>query len=154
MTPQQQFEAQLGTLIDKLTLLSKAQLEAQLKGYKAAEVHTIQYIGDHPTANVTQIAKAQYVTRGAVSKMTQRLMKRDLIQRYQKPDNKKALYFRLTSAGEKVYQIHAQLSRGFQQRDQSVFENVAPAEIQATLAFLEHYNQHLTQEITKRGLEK
>ncbi|WP_225353112.1 MarR family transcriptional regulator [Secundilactobacillus paracollinoides] len=97
MNKQAQFMASMSSLIDKTTLLEHTQLDEQLAGYKPAEVHTIEFIGNHPDANVTIIANAMYVTRGAVSKMTRRLMKNALIERYQKPDNKKEIYFRLTA---------------------------------------------------------
>lgn len=152
MDTQQQFLTSLSTLLDKITLLSKEQLATELKGYKPAEVHTIEYIGQHPQANVTQIATALFVTRGAVSKLTKRLMTRGLIERYQQSDNRKEIYFSLTPRGQKVFDIHARLHQGFQQRDQPVFDQADPAQLQATLDFLKQYNDHLDAEITKQGL--
>ena len=35
------------------------------------------------------------MTRGAISKITKKLIKKGIIESYQKPDNKKEIYFRL-----------------------------------------------------------
>lgn len=153
MDAQQQFRASLTTLLDKITLLSKSQLETQLKGFKPAEVHTIEFIGKHQDVNVTKIADAMFVTRGAVSKLTKRLMARELIERYQKPDNKKEIYFRLTPQGRGVFLTHEQLDKEFQQRDQPVFDQTDPVQLQTVLAFLDRYNQHLDHEIEQHHLQ-
>lgn len=147
MDAQQQFQTQLSTLLDKLTLLSQSQLETQLAGYKPAEVHTIQYIGQHPEANVTQIAADLFVTRGAVSKLTRRLITRDLITRHQKPGNQKEIYFQLTPSGQAIYAQHEQLDNAFRKRDQPVFDQADPQQLTAVLDFLTMYNQHLDQQI-------
>ncbi|WP_054654558.1 MarR family transcriptional regulator [Secundilactobacillus silagei] len=89
MTTQQQFYKSLKTLLDKMQLLDQAEMQTKLADFKPAEVHTIQYIGQHIGANVTAIAAGMYVTRGAVSKMTKRLIRRELIEKYQSAENKK-----------------------------------------------------------------
>jgi len=147
---QQQFLSELTTLLDKISLLSHDVLSQQLKGYKAAEVHTIEYIQKHPESNASQIAAGLYVTRGAVSKMTRRLMARHLIERYQKAGNRKETYFRLLPAGQQVFEIHERLNRQFEDRDRDVFERADEQELASTLRFLEQYNQHLDTELEKK----
>ncbi|KRL80966.1 MarR family transcriptional regulator [Secundilactobacillus paracollinoides DSM 15502 = JCM 11969] len=150
LNKQAQFMASMSSLIDKTTLLEHTQLDEQLAGYKPAEVHTIEFIGNHPDANVTIIANAMYVTRGAVSKMTRRLMKNALIERYQKPDNKKEIYFRLTAKGKDVYNTHAALNRQFEDRDAALFTETDQSLVDDTLAFLAAYNQHLDDIINQK----
>lgn len=147
MDEQQAFLDSLSTLLDKITWLNQDALATQLKGFKSAEVHTIDFIGHHPTANVTQIANSLYVTRGAVSKMTRRLITKNLIERYQSPENKKEVYFRLTPAGKHVFDTHARLHQQFNQRDAPVFANADPKQLAATLAFLTDYNEFLDEQI-------
>jgi len=149
MEQQQAFLDSLSTLLDKINWLDHAVLAEQLADFKPAEVHTIAFIGGHQDANVTAIANGLYVTRGAVSKMTRRLITRDLISRYQNPDNQKEVYFRLTSKGEVVRATHARLHQQFNQRDAPVFEQADPEQLQQTLAFLNAYNQFLDQQISR-----
>nr|WP_243465296.1 MarR family transcriptional regulator [Oenococcus oeni] len=147
MDVQVQFMAELSQLIDKLSFLSRDQLKIALKGYKPAEVHTIEFIGEHSETNVTAIASALYVTRGAVSKITKRLISRGLIVRYQKPDNQKEVYFKLTAQGQEVFEIHKKFTNYFMQRDEPIFRD-SPDAVATTLAFLHQYNAFLDQKIT------
>ncbi|GAX01517.1 MarR family transcriptional regulator [Secundilactobacillus silagei] len=153
MTTQQQFYKSLKTLLDKMQLLDQAEMQTKLADFKPAEVHTIQYIGQHIGANVTAIAAGMYVTRGAVSKMTKRLIRRELIEKYQSAENKKEVYFRLTAAGQKVYEQHEAMDRQHDKRDQVVFDSADPKQIAGTLQFLQAYNDHLDHELqrTKQG---
>ena len=150
MTAQQQFYGELKTLLDKMQLLDQAEMQAKLAGFKPAEVHTIQYIGQHTGANVTAIAAGLYVTRGAVSKMTKRLIRRELIEKYQSPENQKEVYFRLTANGQKVYEQHEAIDHEHEKRDQVVFESAGPEQVAGTLKFLQAYNRHLEQELQDR----
>jgi DNA-binding MarR family transcriptional regulator len=45
-------------------------------------------------ANVTKLSKTFRLTRGAISKLVKRLIKVDAIESYQKPENKKEIYYK------------------------------------------------------------
>lgn len=124
-------------------------MTAALADFKPAEVHTLAFIGSHDGANVTAIATARLETRGGASKMTHRLAVRGLISRYKKSDNKKEVYFKLTPAGQAVFDVHATLDRKFAARDASIFTQTPADELAIVLAFLQRYNQHLDNEIDK-----
>jgi DNA-binding MarR family transcriptional regulator len=89
------------------------------------------------------------MTRGAISKMTKKLEQRGLIESYQKPENKKEIYFRLTKAGQEVYDIHEKLHKEFRDRDRIVFEEITEEQFDNVLAFIKKYNDHLDSEINK-----
>ena len=84
--------------------------------------------------------------------MTKRLEQRGLIESYKNPDNKKEVYFRLTEAGTEIYQIHEDLHKEFQRRDQEVFDNITDEEFKTMMQFVEKYNAHLDKEIKDQGL--
>lgn len=142
---QQLFLNQLTALFNKLTYLDSVQLETALHGFKPAEVHTLAFIAAHNDVNVSKIAAERYVTRGAASKMTRRLEARKLITRFQLPENKKEVYFRLTPAGTTIYRAHQKLDTQFAMRDHGVFADAA--EMANVIAFLQKYNDHLDHEI-------
>lgn len=75
------------------------------------ELHVIQTIGKQDHMNVTSVALQIGVTKSAVSKITVKLVKKDLVSRYQLEDNQKEVFFRLTASGEKVFDIHEHFSR-------------------------------------------
>ncbi|MCH4566222.1 MarR family transcriptional regulator [Bacillus sp. ES1-5] len=139
-------------LYNKMVWLNKDKMEEGLKGFKSSEVHCIEYIENNSDSNVTQLAEAFYVTRGAISRMTKKLINKGLIESYQKSENKKEIYFRLTEQGKKIYKIHEELHNEFQQRDKAVFEQVTEAEFDSIINFVEKYSRHLDAEIKKQGI--
>ena len=139
-------------LLNKMTWLNKFKMEDSLKGYKSSEVHCIEYIGRNVDSNVTKLAESFYMTRGAISKMTKKLIKKGIIESYQKPDNKKEIYFRLTEQGQVIYKVHEELHNEFQERDKAVFEQVTEKQFDSMLTFVEKYSRHLDAEIKKLGV--
>ncbi|PFM06612.1 MarR family transcriptional regulator [Bacillus cereus] len=137
---------------NKLVWLNKDKMEEGLKGFKSSEVHCIEYIENNADSNVTQLAEAFYVTRGAISRMTKKLIKKGLIESYQKSENKKEIYFRLTEEGKEIYKIHEDLHKEFQERDKAVFEQVTKEEFDSIISFVEKYSRHLDAEIKKQGI--
>ena len=99
MDKEEQVLAGLRKIKKKILWLNKLKMEDSLRGYKLSEIHCIEYIGKNTAPNVTKLAEAFYVTNGAISKMAKKLIKKELIESYQKPDNKKEIYFRLTEHG-------------------------------------------------------
>lgn len=140
-------------LFNKLVYLNKSKMEDSLKGYKPSEVHCIEYIGKNADSNVTKLAESFYMTRSAISKITKKLMDKGLIESYQKPDNKKEIYFRLTEQGEVINRIHEELHREFRERDKAVFEQVTEEQFDGMLRFVETYSRHLDDEIKKLDIE-
>ncbi|MCK9860120.1 MarR family transcriptional regulator [Paenibacillus sp. ATY16] len=140
-------------LYNKLAWLNKTKMEVSLKGYKSSEVHCIEYIGRNADSNVTKLAESFYMTSGAISKMTKKLIHKGLIESYQKPENKKEIYFRLTEQGKAIDKIHYDLHKEFQERDKEVFEQVTDEQFEGVLRFVEKYSRHLDAEIKKQGLD-
>lgn len=93
------------------------------------------------------------MTRGAISKLTKKLIQKGLIESYQKSDNKKEIYFRLTEQGKVIYNVHEDLHKEFQERDKAVFEQVTEEQFDSMLSFVEKYSRHLDAEIKKQGID-
>ncbi|RAW12884.1 MarR family transcriptional regulator [Paenibacillus taichungensis] len=140
-------------LYNKLVWLNKDKMEESLKGYKPSEVHCIEYIEKNADSNVTKLAEYFYMTRGAISKLTKKLIEKGLIESYQKSDNKKEIYFRLTEQGKVIYQIHEDLHNEFHERDKAVFEQITDDQFDSMLKFVDKYNRHLDAEIKKLGTD-
>lgn len=140
-------------VFNKMVWLNKFKMEDSLKGHKPSEVHCIEYIGNHADSNVTKLAESFYMTRSAISKITKKLMEKGLIDSYQKPENKKEIYFRLTEQGKAVYKIHEELHKEFQERDKAVFEQVTEEQFDSMLRFIQRYSRHLDAEIKKQGMD-
>lgn len=140
-------------VFNKMVWLNKLKMEVRLQGYTPSEIHCIEYIGQNGDPNVTKLAQTFYMTRSAISKITRKLMEKGCIDSYQKPENKKEIFFRLTEKGKKLYTIHEELHKEFQDRDHAVFAQVTEAQFDSMLNFLERYSLHLDQEIQKSGAD-
>lgn len=153
MNKEEQVMMELRELFNKMAWLNKLKMEDSLKDYKSSEVHYIEYIGRNEDSNVTKLAESLYMTRGAISKMAKKLIQKGLIESYQKPDNKKEIYFRLTEQGREVYKVHENLHNEFQKRDKAVFEDVTEEQFDSMLSFVNKYSRHLDAEIKKLGID-
>ena len=153
MNKEEQLIMSFRDFVYKMESLNKFKMKDSLKGYKPSEVHCIEYIGKSVDPNVTKLAESFYVTRGAISKITKKLIKKGLIESYQKPDNKKEIYFRLTSQGKAINQVHEKLHQEFQERDKAVFEQVTEEQFDIMLSVVEKYSRHLDAEIKKLGVD-
>lgn len=151
MNKDEQLMAGFWDIFNKKIWLNSIKLKASLNGYSPSEIHCMEYIGESADSNVTELAGSFYMTKSAISKLTKRLIKKGLIESYQKPDNKKEIYFRLTEQGKLVNDIHKGLDKEFQERDKAVFEQVTDEQYEIMIRFAESYNKHLDMEIAKQG---
>ncbi|MFC0233483.1 MarR family winged helix-turn-helix transcriptional regulator [Vagococcus entomophilus] len=150
MGKEEQMMLEIRQVFNKMAWLNKLKMEKALAGHSPSEVHCIEYIGKHPETNVTQLATAFFMTKGAISKLTQKLINKKLIVRYQKKENKKEVYFCLTDKGHEIFDIHEKLHQEFRQRDKEILDELTPEQIDKVLSFTERYSQHLDLEIAKK----
>ena len=153
MNKEEQVMMGFNDLLNKIVSLEKPKMKDSFKGYKSSEVHCIEYIGRNVDSNVTKLAESFYMTRGAISKLTKKLIKKGNIESYQKPDNKKEIYFRLTEQGKVINKVHEELHKEFRERDKAVFEQVTEEQFDIMLSFVEKYTKHLDIEIKKQGID-
>jgi DNA-binding MarR family transcriptional regulator len=153
MNKEEQVIRDFRDLFNKLTWLNKIKMEDSLKGFTSSEVHCIEYIGKNVDSNVTKLAESFYMTRGAISKMTKKLINKGILESYQSQDNKKEIYFRLTKQGQIIFNIHEDLHNEFRERDKAVFDQVTEKEFDNMLNFVEKYSKHLDEEIKKLGID-
>ena len=140
-------------LLNKMAWLNKSKMEDILKDYKPSEVHCMEYIEKNKNSNVTQLATSLYMTTSAISKLTKKLIKKGFIESYKKDDNKKEIYFRLTTEGKAINKIHEDFHKEFKERDKAVFEQITDEQFDGMLNFIKKYSTHLDTEIKKQGLE-
>jgi DNA-binding MarR family transcriptional regulator len=152
MNKEEQIITGFRDLYNKTVFLNKFKMESSLQGYKSSEVHCIEYLGKNEDSNVTELAESFYMTRGAISKITKKLIKKGVIESYQKSDNKKEVYFRLTEQGKAINNIHEKLHKEFQDRDKVVFDQITEEQLDIILSFVEKYCRHLDAEIKRQGV--
>lgn len=72
-----------------------------------AEIHMIDTIDNHKNINASEIANMLGITNGAVNQLTNKLIKKGLIIKYNSPSNKKEVYYELTPEGEVASKVHS-----------------------------------------------
>lgn len=149
MDKEEQVLMGLRNLVNKMDWINKPKMEKRLEGYKSSEVHCIEYLGKNTDSNVTRLAESFYMTTGAISKLTKKLIKKGVIESYKKPDNKKEIYFRLTKEGQKIFNVHEELHKEFQERDKSVFDQMTKEQYDSMISFMDSYSNHLDEEMKK-----
>ncbi|TDF94772.1 MarR family transcriptional regulator [Paenibacillus piri] len=117
------------------------------------EVHCIDFIEKLNDPNVTKLAKAFRITRGAVSKVTKKLQQSGKIEAYQKPGNKKEIYYKLTDAGRVVFEAHESMHRSRIDRDSIIFRRLNDEEKSRLVDILKKVNAQLEIELSGLGME-
>ncbi|RDZ18949.1 MarR family transcriptional regulator [Priestia megaterium] len=143
MDKRQQLMSELMDLCNEIIWRNKPEVESALKDYTLNEIELIENIALIPNANVTKLAAASYMTRGAISKLTKKLIAKNIIESYQNTENKKEIYFRLTTSGQKINYIHQELHQSFLKRDKEVFEYMTDEEFDTIFRFIGRYRHHL-----------
>ena len=137
--------------MEKQEILSKLTEDEKLHGYNYSEIHTIAAIGDLAEPNVTQIAKNMNVTRGAISKITKKLLEQNLIESYQRDDNKQKIFFRLTSSGQFLYDEHEKRHNLWLKRDHAFIKQFDSETVEQVENFMKAFNDYLETQIVELG---
>ena len=99
----------------------------------SSEIHTIQAIGRNAGINVTALAALQGVTKGAVSQILQKLVKKGMVVRMKDEMSDREVLLKLSDTGKIAYQAHADFHS---QIDPEFVEIIAQAD-DANLEFME-----------------
>lgn len=137
--------------MEKQEILSKLTENEKLHGYNYSEIHTIAAIGDLAEPNVTQIANYMNVTKGAISKITKKLLEQKVIEAYQLDGNKQKIFFRLTESGQFLYDEHAKRHNLWLKRDSAFIKQFDPETVEQVERFMKAFNAYLETQIMELG---
>ena len=147
MKEQQILLQEIASMLQRQEMLTKLTENVCLEEYSYSETHCIDYIGKTELPNVTKIAENMQMTRGAISKMTKKLLAKGLIEKYTLESNKKEVYFRLTDSGMELYQEHEKRHKLWEQRDSKFLERYSKEEIDLITKFMKEFNTYLEEQI-------
>lgn len=134
-------------LYEKQDMLSKLTQSSRLQGYGYSTIHCIEAIEDIDDPNVTKLADKLKMTRGAISKITKKLIANELIEIYQNDNNKKEIYYKLTDSGMQLYLDHQVRHQKYVKRDQIFFEEQDEQKLIIVKEFLGEFNLYLSNQI-------
>lgn len=138
---------EIASMLQRQEMLTKLTESVCLEEYSYSETHCIDYIGKTELPNVTKIADNMQMTRGAISKMTKKLLAKGLIEKYTLESNKKEIYFRLTESGLELYKEHEKRHKLWEQRDSRFLERYSPEEMEIITKFMKEFNMYLEEKI-------
>lgn len=111
-------------------IIKTKELSLELADITLSELHVIDCIGTYGTKNVTSLSKEMAMTRGAISKICSKLLKRKVIDKVHLADNQKEVHFRLTEFGEKIFSLHETLHQAAEEKVIRFLKKYTPAELQ------------------------
>ena len=140
--------------MEKQEILSKLTEDKKLHGYNYSEIHTIAAIGNLEEPNVTNIANRMNVTRGAISKITKKLLAQNLIEAYQQDGNRQKIFFRLTESGRFLYDEHEKRHNLWLKRDDAFIKQFDKETVKLVEAFMTEFNDYLEKQIMGIGFNQ
>lgn len=140
--------------MEKQEVLSKLTESEELHGYNYSEIHTIAVIGDSEFPNVTGISQVMHMTRGAISKITKRLIENGLIESYMIEGNNQKIFFRLTDKGQELYKEHEIRHNLWLERDNAFLQKYSKEELNEIHQFMLDFNEYLEDKISEIGGKK
>ncbi|SFT28093.1 MarR family transcriptional regulator [Paenibacillus sp. BC26] len=95
-----------------------------------SEVHVVEQIGLHASINVTGIADKMGMTKGAISKISVKLLNRGWIEKVAAAGNLKEVYYRLTAEGKKVQLAHNHYHEKAERQFNDFIQNYSEQQLQ------------------------
>lgn len=143
MKEQELLLKEIALMLERQDMLSKLTENQCLDEYGYSETHCIDYIGRLELPNVTKVADHMGMTRGAISKMTKKLLAKGLIEKYTLETNKKEIYFRLTEQGKLLFEEHDKRHKRWEKRDMEFLSRYSKDEVQTVYKFMQEFNDYL-----------
>ena len=84
---------------------------AEGHGLYHSERHMIDRIGDNPGMNITGLARASGVTKGAISQIVKKLEAKGIVERRKGAANDKEVFVLLTETGRELYKERRKINR-------------------------------------------
>lgn len=147
MKEQQLLLNELALMLERQDMLSKLTESQCLDEYGYSETHCIDYIGRLELPNVTKVAEHMGMTRGAISKMTKKLLAKGLIEKYTLDTNKKEVYFKLTKQGVRLFEEHSKRHERWEKRDMEFLTRYSKDELCMVRKFMKEFNEYLETQI-------
>lgn len=147
MKEQELLLKEIALMLERQDMLSKLTESQCLDEYGYSETHCIDFIGRLELPNVTKVAEHMGMTRGAISKMTKKLLTKGLIEKYTLESNKKEVYFRLTEQGKLLFEEHDKRHRRWEKRDMEFLGRYSKEDVETVYQFMKEFNGYLEAQI-------
>ena len=117
-------------------LLEQGYEELRNVSITLAECHVIDCIERNETLNTTAIAQKLNITKGGISKITAKLVKKNMLEVHRLANNQKETYYRLKPLGKKVFKLHETLHKQAEEVFKTYFRTYSREEVAFAGRFL------------------
>ncbi|NTV90474.1 MAG: MarR family transcriptional regulator [Clostridiales bacterium] len=114
-----------------------------------SEIRCIEAIWKANEINIKGLSASCRMTKGAVSKIAQKLIKKGLVECFCKPDNRKEVWLKLTGKGLEAALRHQGYHDMLENRDKVVFNSLNDSEKDAVIKFFQTFNNHLDEKLAE-----
>ncbi len=116
----------------------KAEVGEELRNISLslAEYHVIDCIERNERINTTTISQKLTITKGGISKITAKLVKKKMIEVQRLANNQKETYYLLTPLGRKIFRVHEIMHEQAERRFTTFFSAYSRDELNFASRFL------------------
>ena len=108
-----------------------------------SEIHFIEAIGLDGGYSASELSEKLGITNGAVTQVSDKLLKKKLIRKYKKAENKKTVYITLTKEGVRAYKNHEKFHEGFNKKLTAYLSSLSKKEFSAIARLAELVNENI-----------
>ena len=130
--------------------LDKLRTHDDLAGYDHSELNCLQCIGTMEHPNVTALAQRMQMTRGAISKIIQKLSDKGALASYQLPGNRQKVYYVLTDLGRSLFDRHEIRHRQWQEEELRFYDSQSAETLDTVTAFMRRLNSYLLHQLEEK----
>lgn len=124
----------------------------ELAGYDNSELNCLDCIGRMENPNVTSIAEAMNMTKGAISKIIRKLSDKGTLADYRLDGNRQKMYYRLSEKGEALFAAHEARHNQWHEREIAFFRTLSEANREGAIRFLRAYIHELNERTSSHSL--
>ena len=107
-----------------------------------SEIHTIEAINNHADVNASELSRILGITNGAVNQVTNKLIKKGLVEQYKLNSNNKEVFYRLTELGKVANLNHSNRHKEEYQYFLQYTNDLSQDQIKTISTFLDLYLIH------------
>ena len=127
-----------------------APLARQVAGLMTrAVVHRVNDATPTQSVQLTALAGEMRMTKGAISKILRKLADKGAVEPYQLGSNRQKIFYRLTDAGQELFDAHRERHRGWEERELLFFRSLSEEELSGAIRFFNDYNTDLRARLGK-----
>ena len=94
------------------------------------------------------------MTRGAISKIVQKLSEKGAITSYQQPGNRQKVYYALTDFGRTLFEEHEVRHEMWHREEMKFYDSVDDETLETVTSFMKNLNSYLLEQLKKKKEEK